>query len=88
MVLMKKTVSAQEARNNLGSLLNMVYYQDAEIIIQRGSLPMAKIVPLDSKKEKKRTIKELAGGFQFGEKHTSPEALNKIAEQQYEEILP
>ena len=51
---MTKTVSAYEARTNLGELINLAYYQGAEIVVKRMGKPMVKIVRID-KDEKKQT---------------------------------
>ncbi len=40
-----QTVSAFEARNRLGELLDLVYYQKQEIIIKKMNKIVAKIVP-------------------------------------------
>jgi prevent-host-death family protein len=41
-----KTISAIKARKNLGQLLEEVYYQGAQYIIERAGRPMAAVVPL------------------------------------------
>ena len=58
---MKKTVSAQQARNNLGALLNMVYYQGAEIIIERAGKPMAKLIMVENNSKNKPDPEKFAG---------------------------
>ncbi|MEX0750451.1 MAG: type II toxin-antitoxin system prevent-host-death family antitoxin [Dehalococcoidia bacterium] len=42
---MKRTVTAVEARRNLGELLEQVYYRGDEIVIERAGKPMATLVP-------------------------------------------
>ncbi len=41
-----KTVNALKARQNLGTLLEEVFYQDAQYIIERAGRPMAAVVPV------------------------------------------
>jgi prevent-host-death family protein len=44
---MQRTVSAQEARQRLGELLEGVYYRDDEVIIERAGKPMGVVIPMD-----------------------------------------
>ena len=62
-ISMLKTVSAYEARTNLGELINLVYYNDFEIVIERMGKPVVKIVGLGKNKFKypKKNILSLAG---------------------------
>jgi len=41
-----KTINALKARQNLGQLLEEVFYQDAQFIIERAGRPMAAVVPV------------------------------------------
>jgi prevent-host-death family protein len=41
-----KTINALKARQNLGTLLEEVFYQDAQFIIERAGRPMAAVVPV------------------------------------------
>ncbi|OGG09805.1 hypothetical protein A2781_05090 [Candidatus Gottesmanbacteria bacterium RIFCSPHIGHO2_01_FULL_42_27] len=41
---MAKTVSAYEARTKFGEILNLVYYQNIEIIVEKMGKPLVKIV--------------------------------------------
>jgi prevent-host-death family protein len=43
---MPKTVSALKARQNLGQLLEEVFYQGDQFIVERAGRPMAAVVPL------------------------------------------
>ena len=43
---MRKTISALKARQNLGELLEEVYYRGGQYIIERAGKPMAAVVPL------------------------------------------
>ena len=41
-----KRVNAIKARQNLGKLLEEVYYQDDQFVIERAGKPMAAVIPL------------------------------------------
>lgn len=41
---MTKTVSAYEARTNLGELMDLVHYKDAEVVVERRGKPMVRLV--------------------------------------------
>ena len=56
---MTKTVTAYEARINLGELLNEVYYKGDEIIIKKSGKPVAKISPIETLRKKMKTKKDL-----------------------------
>jgi prevent-host-death family protein len=45
---MSKVVTAMEARQNFGSLLNQVALQKEEVVIERAGKPLAKLVDVDS----------------------------------------
>lgn len=57
---MTKTVSAYEARTNLGELLNLVYYKGDIVIIEKMGKPMVKLTKVEV--PKKRTKKNLKPG--------------------------
>jgi prevent-host-death family protein len=44
---MEKTVNAVRARQQLGRLLEEVFYQNQRVIIERAGRPMAVLVPLE-----------------------------------------
>lgn len=44
---MEKTVNAVQARQQLGRLLEEVFYQNQRVIIERAGRPMAVMVPLE-----------------------------------------
>ncbi len=46
--LMAKTVTAMEARQNFGNLLNQVSLQQEEVVIERAGKPLARLVNVDS----------------------------------------
>ena len=41
-----KTITALKARQNLGTLLEEVFYRDEQFIIERAGRPMAAVVPV------------------------------------------
>ena len=41
-----KTINALKARQNFGQMIEEVFYQDAQFIIERAGKPMAAVVPL------------------------------------------
>lgn len=44
---MKRKVSAVEARQRLGELLEGVFYRGDEVVIERAGKPMAVVIPAD-----------------------------------------
>ena len=58
---MTKTVSAIEARRNLGELLNRAYYKGEETIVVRKGKTIARIVPPVAKKADINSILSFAG---------------------------
>jgi prevent-host-death family protein len=57
-----KKISALKARKNLGQLLEEVYYQGAQYVIERAGRPMAAVVPLrqlEEWKDQKATSKRI-----------------------------
>jgi prevent-host-death family protein len=64
-----KKISALHARKNLGQLLEAVYYQGTQYVIERAGRPMAAVVPLrqlavwkDQEVKSKRLRREGAAG--------------------------
>jgi len=45
---MSKVVSAMEARQNFGNLLNLVAIKDEEIVIERAGKPLARLVSISA----------------------------------------
>ena len=45
---MAKVVTAMEARQNFGSLLNQVALRDEEIVIERAGKPLARVVGVNA----------------------------------------
>lgn len=48
---MEKTISALDVRRKLGQLLEEVYYQGSQFIVERAGKPMAVIVPVSQYKQ-------------------------------------
>lgn len=61
---MTKTVSAYEARTNLGELMDLVHYKDAEVIVERRGKPMVRLVNAGkelAEKKVKRLLNKYVG---------------------------
>ena len=58
---MTRTVSALEARKNLGEILNRAYYMGEETIVSRKGKMIARIVPPVAKKTNVNSILSFAG---------------------------
>ena len=56
---MKRTVSAVEARQRLGELLEGVYYRGDEVIIERAGKTMAVVVPAERYEAMQRSRERL-----------------------------
>ena len=48
---MLKTISAYEARKNFGELMNLAYYNNYEIVVEKMGKPMVKIIKASMAKE-------------------------------------
>jgi prevent-host-death family protein len=59
---MVQVVSAQQARKQFGEIMNMVYYQDKDVIVERAGKPMIRIIKLPSSftLQKEQKMKKLA----------------------------
>lgn len=49
---MTKTISAYQARTNLGEILNLVYYKGDTVIIEKMGKPMVKLTKVTTTKKK------------------------------------
>jgi prevent-host-death family protein len=58
---MIKTLTAIKARQNLGELLEEVYYNGDQFIIERAGKPMAAVVPLWQLEARKKHHDRLSG---------------------------
>jgi len=63
-----KVYSAFQARNNFGELLNLVYYQNIEVVIEKMNKPVARIIPIQKAKVNKQLIKFNPPTFKMGKK--------------------
>lgn len=57
-----KTVSAYKARVNFGELINLVYYNGEDIIVERKGKPMVKITRVENLGKKDITAFRAAAG--------------------------
>ncbi len=60
---MTKTISAYEARTNLGEILNLVYYKGDTIIIEKSGKPMVKLTKVAASRKKTRLDKKRWAGM-------------------------
>lgn len=56
---MLKTVSAYEARTNFGELLNLAYYSNYEIVVEKMGKPMVKITKANRPSNKTLSVSEV-----------------------------
>lgn len=56
---MTKTLSAYEARTKLGEIMNEVYYNDIEVIVERMGKPMIKIISVRKEKNQQANREDL-----------------------------
>lgn len=62
---MAKKINALKARQNLGQLLEQVYYKGDQYVIERAGRPMAAVVPVwqleEWRKRRERLFRQIAG---------------------------
>ncbi len=56
---MAKIVSAMEARQNFGSLLNQVALRGDEIVIERSGKPLARLVTIENTESTKLDFRDI-----------------------------
>lgn len=56
---MAKVVSAMEARQNFGSILNQVALKDEEVVIERAGKPLARLVGVDASASGKLDFRDI-----------------------------
>lgn len=80
-VSMKRTVSAGEARQRLGQLLEGVYYRGDEVVIERAGKPMAVVIPAERYASIERNRARLFEMIKEAQEHggLSPEEADKEA---------
>lgn len=77
---MKRRLSAMEARQRLGELLEGVYYRGDEVIIERAGKTMAVVVPLERYEAMERSrerLWELVERSQARNANVPPEVLER-----------
>ncbi len=80
---MVKKVNALKARQNLGQLLEEVYYKGDQYIIQRAGNPMAAVVPLwqlEAFQGRRQRLFRMVGEVQQRTKNLQPEAIEREVE--------
>ena len=60
---MIKTISAYEARKNFGELMNLAYYKDYEIIVEKMGKPMIKIIKVANSTNKAVSRSEIMAKY-------------------------
>lgn len=58
-----KTISAYEARKNFGELINLAYYNNYEIVVEKMGRPMVKIIKVILPKRKMATRSEIMAKY-------------------------
>ena len=82
--MMEKTISAMAARRKLGQLLEEVYYQGSQFIVERAGKPMAVVVPLDQYqqwKERREQVFALVDEARGRNRDASPEDIEADVEE-------
>jgi len=77
---MVKRVNALKARQNLGQVLEEVYYKGDRFVIERAGKPMAAVVPLkvlEDYEENKERLFTLIQQAQRRSKKVKPEAIER-----------
>jgi len=81
---MEKTISALDARRKLGQLLEEVFYQGNQFIVERAGKPMAVVVPISQYrqwKEKRERFFALIDEVREKNKDTPSEVLEAEVEE-------
>ena len=75
-----KTVSAYQARTNFGEILNLVYYQGGEVVVERKGKPMVKIVKFADKKPQFNLLLDSAKFWKHlgADKMTKKSAISRV----------
>jgi len=74
---MAKTVSAYEARTKFGEILNLVYYKDMEIIVEKMGKPMIKMIKVSPLTFEEKVAK-YAGSWSKKESNTIEKEAKKL----------
>ncbi len=75
-----QTVSAYRARTNFGEILNMVYYQGNEVVVERKGRPLVKIVKFTDRGPKSNLLLDSTGFWKHldADKITKKSAVSRI----------
>jgi prevent-host-death family protein len=79
---MKRTISAVEARQNLGDVLSGVHYRNDEVVIERAGKPVAVLVPVkvyEGVLRRRERLYELIEKAHEGHSDVSAEEAERIA---------
>jgi prevent-host-death family protein len=85
----KRTMSAVEARQKLGEILEGVFYRGDEVVIERAGKPMGVVVPLrlyQSILDNRSRVRELIHQAQERNKDVPPEVLEREAIEAVREV--
>ncbi len=80
---MKRTISAVEARQKLGEVLEGVHYRGDEVVIERAGKPMAVVIPArlyDGILKRRERVKELTAKAQERHDMSEDEAMQYAVE--------
>lgn len=86
---MKRTVTAVQARQRLGELLEGVYYRGDEVLIERAGKTMAVVVPLDRYKAMNASRERLFALIERAQSHNRDvpfEVIEKEVEAAIQEV--
>jgi prevent-host-death family protein len=85
----RRTMSAVEARQKLGEVLEGVFYRGDEVVIERAGKPMGVVVPMrlyQSILDSRRRVREFIQQAQERNKDVPPEVLEKEIEDAIREV--
>ena len=86
---MKRTISAMEARQRLGELLEGVHYRGDEVVIERAGKPMAVVVPMEryeAMERRRERFWELIERAQERNRDVSPEVIEREVDEVVREV--
>lgn len=86
---MEKTISALDARRRLGELLEEVYYQGSQFIVERAGKPMAVVVPIEQYRQWRQRREEffaMIDEVRERNQDTPPEVIEAEVEESVREV--
>ena len=83
---MIKKINALKARQNLGQLLEEVYYKGDQYVIERAGKPMAAVVPLWQLEEWQKRREQFFAAVEEVQQH-NPKGKPEIIEQEVREAI-